>query len=107
MNQDDVLAMHKTRMKNLIPTKRVPIYTKERVLEAIENKWWINGRGENLLIKDMSTAHINNCVKFLLQGTFIKDSLHQIKLPVEIKNNSSKIMKLFENEMNARSKDNV
>ncbi len=105
MSEEDALAMHKTRMKNLMPVTRQPIFTKENVKKALEDNCWIDGKGKYLLIKDMSTSHINNCVKFLLQGTYTEASLHQIKLPVELKNNSSKFMELFEIEMNTRGKD--
>ena len=78
-------------------------YTKTLVQEAIKEKCWLNGNCEKLVIKDMSTLHINNCVQFLIAGKYLKDSTHNIPVPREIKKAKSKFMSLFEDEMNARS----
>lgn len=108
MNQEDVIAMHNTRMeikKRESGSLQNEKYSKTRVKDALGYKCWIDGNGDYVLIKDMSTLHINNCVQFLIKGTYTQSSLHVIKIPKQLEKARSKYLKLFEDEINTRSKE--
>ena len=78
-------------------------YTKAKVQEAITEKCWLDGNIQMVVIKDMSSDHINNCVQFLMAGSYLKDSLHTIPVPREVRRAKKEFMALFEDEMNTRS----
>lgn len=82
----------------------IPKYSKARIKEALKEKCWINGEGFHVKVSSMSSLHIENCKRFLLQGGYTEKSVHRIEVPKEMAKVSSKFMALLEEELNSRGR---
>ena len=49
------------------------------VEQALTEKFWVNGMRQKMDISEMSTSHIQNCIRFLERGFFYKG---QKKIPL-------------------------
>ena len=74
--------------------------------KSIQKKIWVNGKGKQLFVEEMSTEHIKNCINFLSQGSYItehKDKEHKIPVPKFYQGYEKQYIELFNDELNRRA----